>query len=238
VKRARLVLVLLVVVAALGATAAVFALRRPFPSDHTPEGAYMRIARSVTEDRVRDAFPYMETDAQWAAYTIGDMRAKASALIERGYPEPERGQLLAAYRDEARAPDGADVFAVVARRRGWIARLRKDLSGAVRTEIRGERATIVTARGTRYPFRLRDNGIWGMTIFTAELAAEAERATRDLAVVTAAAADYQRGRRDDGAAWFDGGVFDGGVFDGGVPLVDGGARAPSLAIDAGPSRAP
>jgi len=167
----------------------------------------MRIARSVTEDRVRDAFPYMETEAQWASYTIGDMRAKASVLIERGYPEPERGQLLAAYRDEAKAEGGADVFAIVARRRGWVARLRKDLSGAVRTEVQGERATVVTARGTRYPFRRRDNGIWGLTIFTAELAAEAERSTRDLAVVTAAAADYERGRRDD-------------------PAVDGGAGRP------------
>jgi hypothetical protein len=55
-----------------------------------------------------------------------------------------------------------------------------------------ERATVVTARGTRWPFRRRDNGIWGITIFTAELVAEAEKATRDLAVVESAAADYDR----------------------------------------------
>jgi hypothetical protein len=49
-------------------------------------------------------------------------------------------------------------------------------------------------RGTRYPFRLRDNGIWGLTLFSAALAAEAERASRDLAVVNLAADDFDRAK--------------------------------------------
>jgi hypothetical protein len=61
-------------------------------------------------------------------------------------------------------------------------------------EIQGERATVVTARGTRYAFRRRENGIWGLTMFTAELSAEAERASRDLEVVDAAAKDYEGAR--------------------------------------------
>ena len=36
---------------------AVLFLRRPFPSDQTPEGAYMRVARAVVEDKIEDAFP-------------------------------------------------------------------------------------------------------------------------------------------------------------------------------------
>lgn len=63
-------------------------------------------------------------------------------------------------------------------------------------EIEGARATVVTARGTRYPFRRRDNGIWGLTIFTAELMDEAKRASRDLDVVEAAAADYARAKKN------------------------------------------
>jgi len=152
----------------------------------------MRIAHSVSEDRVTEIFPYLETDAQWASYTIRDMRAKACTRIRASYPEPERSRMLSAYDAEANAPDGADVFALLARQRGWLARLRKDLSGVVRTEVDGERASVVTARGTRYPFHRRDNGIWGLTIFTAELVAESERAARDLAVVTSAADDYER----------------------------------------------
>ena len=180
------------------AIAVAFALfHRPFPSDRTPEGAYVRIARSVGEDRIEQIFPYLETDAQWASFTIREMRAKACARIRASYPEPERTQLLRAYADEAETVDGSNVFALMAARNGWAARLRKDLSGIVKTEIVGDRASVVTARGTRYPFRRRDNGIWGLTLFTAELAAESERASRDLSVVAAAADDYDRGKMRD-----------------------------------------
>jgi hypothetical protein len=91
------------------------------------------------------------------------------------------------------------VFAVYARRNGWLQRLRRDLSGAVSVQIDGERASIQTARGTRYPFRRRENGIWGMTLFTATLVAEAEKATHDALMVERAAADYDRARRAESA---------------------------------------
>jgi len=79
-----------------------------------------------------------------------------------------------------------------ARERGWLDRLRRDMSGVQRVEISGERATVETARGTRYPFRRRPNGIWGTTLFTAALTTEAERAARDLQLIERAADDYRR----------------------------------------------
>jgi hypothetical protein len=169
-------------------------LHRPFPSDQTPEGAYMRVARSVSQDDPRSFFAYLETEAQWACFTLHDMRQKASARIAASYPEPRRSELLAQYKSAAEAADGSDVFAALYRERGWARRLRKDLSGVAKVDIEGERASVVTSQGTRYPFRRRDNGIWGLTIFTAELLADAEKATRDLAVVSAAADDYDRAR--------------------------------------------
>ena len=168
---------------------------RPFPSDQTPAGAYMRIAKSVGEDAPRAIFAYLETDAQWACYTIRDARSKALARVEASYPPTERAALESAYRAQAAAPDGADVFTLEAARRGWLARLRKDLSGVASVQIDGDRASVVTARGTRYPFRRRDNGIWGLTIFTADLVAESERAARDLSAINAAADDFERARR-------------------------------------------
>jgi hypothetical protein len=168
--------------------------RRPFPSETTPEGAYTRIAFAVAERRPRDAFAYLETESQWASYTVRDMRRKACDRVRASYPAEDRARLLDAWQEEADAPDGADVFALTAARRGWVARLERDLSGVARVEIAGERATVVTARGTRYPFRRRENGIWGLTLFTAELSAAAERAARDLDVVEHAAADYDRAR--------------------------------------------
>ena len=79
---------------------------------------------------------------------------------------------------------------VYAEERGWIRRLRKDLSGIAEVQIEGERATIVTARETRYSFRKRGNGTWGLTMFTAELLTESTRAARDYDVVRRAADDY------------------------------------------------
>ena len=168
--------------------------RLTFPKDTTPEGAYLRIVLAITKGNPRDCFAYLETKAQWAAYTIRDYRTKAAVLIEREYPEPERSALLASYRGLAGVPDGADVWLSLAESRGWIARLRKDLSGTKRVEIAGERATVETARGTRYTFRIRENGIWGLTTFTADLVSEAEKAARDHEMVTKSARDYERAR--------------------------------------------
>jgi hypothetical protein len=165
-----------------------------FPADTTPEGAYLRVAVGIAEGRIRDCFAYLEDEAQHAAYSIRDYRKRASDRVAAAYPEPERARLLEAYKVHAAAPDGADVWVDMAQHRGWIGRMRRDLSGVGKVETIGERATIETARGTRYGLRRRANGIWGLTMFTAELLAEAERAARDAEVVEKAASDYERGK--------------------------------------------
>jgi hypothetical protein len=171
-----------------------------FPKDTTPEGAYARIVLAITKGNPRDCFAYLETQAQWASYTIRDYRTKSAAMVERAYPEAERSALLASYRGQAHVPDGADVWVSLAESRGFITRLRKDLSGMKRVEVAGERATVETARGTRYAFRRRENGIWGLTTFTADLLAEAEKAARDHEMVTKSARDYERARSAAAAA--------------------------------------
>ncbi len=161
-----------------------------FPSDQTPKGAYLRIVIAVNRGRAQDFFAYTETRAQHACYTIRDYRKKTRERVLASFPEPERSRLAAEYADEAAAPDGADVLAIYAKQNGWMNRLRKDMSGIARIDEQGERATVQTVRGTRYPFRRRDNGIWGLTLFTATLSAEAEKAARDLALIEKAASDY------------------------------------------------
>jgi hypothetical protein len=161
-----------------------------FPSDRTPKGAYLRVVIAVNRGRAQDFFAYTETRAQHACYTIRDYRKKTRERVLASFPEPERSRLAAAYAEEAEAPDGADVLAIYAKQNGWMNRLRKDMSGVARVEEQGERATVQTVHGTRYPFRRRDNGIWGLTLFTATLSAEAEKAARDLALIEKAASDY------------------------------------------------
>jgi hypothetical protein len=165
-----------------------------FPSDRTPQGAYLRVVTAVNRGAPERAFAYLETRAQHACYTIRDMRRQALLAISADFPEAEREKASENYRAFATAPDGADVFAIYARERGWLDRLRRDLSGIASTEVNGDRATIVTARGTRYAFRRRDNGIWGLSLFTATLDAEAARASRDFALIEQSAKDYRRAR--------------------------------------------
>lgn len=190
-RRRALVIALAVALVPLGL---VVGLRRPFPTDRTAEGAYLRIAQAVGKNQPRDFFAYLEDEGQWACFTVRDMRKKAVERVAKSYPEPRRSQMLVQWQRFADAPDGSDVFAVLYEERGWSKRLRKDMSGVVKVDLEGERASVVTARGTRWPFRVRKNGIWGLTVFTAELVAEAEKATRDLALVEAAADDYDRAR--------------------------------------------
>jgi hypothetical protein len=180
------------VLAAVGLAALVSVFR--YPSDTTPEGAYLRIAKSVNQGRPRDFFAYIETEAQHAAYTIRDYRKKAHDRVLAAYPEPERTVLSRKYEALAVAPDGADVFAAYSDERGFLALLRRDVSGIAKVDVSGERATVETVRGTRYAFRKRENGIWGLTLFTATLVSEAEKAARDLSVIEKAAADYERTR--------------------------------------------
>jgi hypothetical protein len=195
--RASRAMLWLVVALGAGAALAVIIGLLTYPSDRTPEGAYYRVMIAVNNGRARDFFAYIETPAQHASYTIGDFRKRARQRVLAAYPEPERSTLSKTYEAEANAPDGSDVFALYARRRGWVNRLRKDLSGVQKVEMQGERATVVTTRGTRYPFRRRENGIWGLTLFTAELAAEADRAARDFALIDKAAADYERAKKSE-----------------------------------------
>lgn len=196
-KRKPFVLVALALAAVLAVVLLVQHLR--YPSDRTPEGAYYRVAIAVNRGEPAQFFAYLETPAQHACYTIRDYRKKARARVLEAYPEPERSAMASRHEAEANAPDGADVFALYARRLGWVNRLRKDLSGIAKLETKGERATIETVRGTRYPFRRRpENGIWGLTLFTATLAEEAERAARDYALIERAAADYERAAKSGG----------------------------------------
>lgn len=169
-----------------------------FPSDRTPQGAYYRVASAVSRDDPAAFFAYLETAAQHACYTVSDYRGRAKARVQQSFPEERKAQALATLEPYASAGDGPQVFALFARNQGWLQRLRGDLSGIERVEVTGERASVQTVRGTRYSFRRRENGIWGLTLFTAFLVEEAERAARDHALLQSAADDYDRHRAQQG----------------------------------------
>lgn len=167
------------------------------PSDRTPKGAYSRVAAAVNNGSARALFVYLETPAQHSAFTIHKYSVQAVERINAAYPpelaerERERFSAIAALEP------GPGVFEWYAARYNWLDQLRRDLSGVASVDVSGERATVETVRGSRYAFRRRDNGRWGLTTFTARLVADAEKSARDYSVIEAAAADYERasGRR-------------------------------------------
>lgn len=163
-----------------------------YPSDRSPKGAYYRVTTGVNRDDPKQLFPYLETAAQHAAFTIHKYSSDALARIDAAYPKELAEQEKARFQALASLEPGPGVFAWYADRYGWMDQLRKDLSGVANVEISGERATVETVRGTRYAFRLRDNGMWGLTLFTARLVADAEKVARDYSVIDAAATDYER----------------------------------------------
>jgi hypothetical protein len=166
-----------------------------FPKDKTPTGAYYRLVKAVNNGDPVQAFPYMETAAQHACFTIRNFRKQGRERVLVAFPEPERTRIAESYAAEAAAADGADVFALYAKRHGWMDRLRRDMSGIQKIEQNGDRATVETVKGTRYPLRRGENGIWGLTWFTAVLVADAEKAARDAGMIDKAAEDYERVRK-------------------------------------------
>jgi hypothetical protein len=161
-----------------------------FPSDRTPKGAYYRVVVAVNERAPEALFPYVETAAQHAAFSIHHYNKDSLELVRSRFPEADQQRQIDRLLPLAQADEGPGVFAYYADRFGWLDRLRRDLSGVESVEVDGERASVQTVRGTRYSFRRRDNGMWGLTMFTSQLLADAEKAARDHSVIEAAAKDY------------------------------------------------
>lgn len=163
-----------------------------YPTDRSPKGAYYRVSAAVNRGKPAALFPYLETAAQHAAFTIHKYSKDSLARIDAAYPKERAEQERQRFLEMVELEPGPGVFEWYAERHGWMDQLRRDLSGVASVEIAGERATVETVRGTRYAFRAGDRGMWGLTTFTARLVADAEKAARDYSLIDAAASDYER----------------------------------------------
>jgi len=187
-KKIFFLLLLLIPLALWGYTWAIF------PSDRSPDGAYLRIVKAVNQGRAQAFFAYTEEEAQHACFSIRDYRKKTLDLAVKEFPPERLPALHKEYGELASASTGEEVFALIVKREGWLSQLRADVSGIERIEEVGPRATITTAKGTRYSLRRRPNGIWGLTAFTPALRQEAQAAARDFEQVQKAALDFSRVR--------------------------------------------
>jgi hypothetical protein len=166
-----------------------------YPSDRTPEGAYLRIVQAVNQDRPQDFFAYTDEEAQHACYSLLDYHRRAEARILGAYPEEKRASALVPFRAVARLNSPPDVLAYYARREGWLSQLRRDLSAVAKVESMGPRATVVTVGGSRYALRRRPGGIYGLSAFTPFLREEAEKSARDFVLIDRTASEYEAMRK-------------------------------------------
>ncbi len=166
---------------------------RPFPPDATPEGAYARIALALSNGRPKDAFAYLETDAQWAGY-LDPRRSETGRRAREGKLPGDRTGSVArgvaqrggrAGRRRCVRSSGQTPWVDRAAREGLVGRDSDGNTGRPRDHRnRAKHALLVSPTRQRH---------LGADPFTAELQAEAERAARDLDVVERAADDYDRG---------------------------------------------
>lgn len=165
------------------------------PAPTSPEGAYVRVAARISSGDAKGVYALLDDRARDACARLSRARKEASALVESTFPEPDRTRLLAEYEPIASAADLEGVWLALSSARGYATNLRRDLSGVASVERDVEAdgaATIVTARGARYPFTRRSDGTWGLSLFTEEIVTDAWRAERDLEIIQASSADYAR----------------------------------------------
>jgi hypothetical protein len=165
-----------------------------YPSDRTARGAYLRIAQAVIRDRPEEFFAYTDEEAQHACYSLLEYRKKAEKRILAAYPQEKQALALQPFAPVLKLTRAEEVLAYYARREGWLSQLRRDLSAVSQVEATGPRATVITVLGTRYAFRRRPGGIYGLTAFTPFLHEEAERAARDFVLIDRTASDYEVAR--------------------------------------------
>ena len=164
-----------------------------FPPETEPKGAYLRIVQALQDGRPVEIFPYTETATQHGCYSILGYHRDAYQLITAEFPEERKLSDAPRYEEFAGMKDGSEVFLSIAVRGGYLERLTKDLSAVKQVQINGERATVETVRGTRYSFRRRSNGIWGLTMFSAEIQTEALRSAREFDQLKNIAIELKRG---------------------------------------------
>lgn len=165
------------------------------PDPRTVEGTLGYMAQAVETGDARMLFRVVDARARHAMIsTVSDRRA-AAELVRRTYPADQQAAALAALGDAAEARDAADLFARrcgPACMQGIGAMVGPPAS--VRTE--GQETFVRTSKGTEIVLFRKNEGDWyGFVWRTAELAAERDRANRDLHVIQENAATYERRRQ-------------------------------------------
>ena len=148
------------------------------------------MATSIENQDARAMFRVIDPKSRHAMASIVKDRRDARALIEASYPAEAKASALASLGD---ASDVADAAALFAKRcpAACLRGLGANLGAPTGTRREGDVTIVTTTRG-ELSFRGGGSDWYGLVWNTDALAAERERANRDLALIRENAATYQR----------------------------------------------
>ncbi|MFO0696804.1 MAG: hypothetical protein U0230_24750 [Polyangiales bacterium] len=165
------------------------------PDPRTVEGTLGYMAQAVEAGDARMLFRVVDSRARHAMISIVADRHRAAELVRRTYPTDQRDAALAALGDAA---DASDAPALFAHRCGapCMQGIGALVGPPANVRTAGQETFVRTSKGTEIVLFRKNAGDWyGFVWRTAELAAERDRANRDLHVIEENAATYERRRQ-------------------------------------------
>lgn len=159
----------------------------------TPAEAWTRFAAAVTARDPQRLYAALDLDTRWSLMSVRRAQREAYDILLSNLPEgPARERQLRRFEAGALADSEAGLFATRLTPARWD-ELGQDLTGAGPPESAGERDAKVTSKtGRSWKLHRGDDGGWGFAGFGAEAEEEKRRASADLDLVRANAADYER----------------------------------------------
>ena len=160
----------------------------------SPEEAYRRFCKAVSERDAGALFDALDQSSRWAWMTVQKWHREAYDIVISNYPPgPERERELRRFEKGATASSAREMFKsdVGTAMLPLLAPLVVEKT-TVEIEPPGDVAEIVLAAGGRVRFALGSKGGWGFAGLAPDAEARKNRAYHDLEQVRANAADYER----------------------------------------------
>jgi hypothetical protein len=164
------------------------------PGAKSPEEAYRRFAKAVTEHDGRALYDALDQPTRWAWMTVQKWDREAYDIVISNYPEgPGRERELRRFEKGATASSARELFAAELGP-DLLASLARLVVAAPRfeTQVPDDVAEAVLPDGGRVRFAHTRRGGWGFAGLGPQAEDRKSRAYHDLEVVRASAADYER----------------------------------------------
>jgi hypothetical protein len=160
----------------------------------TPEEAYRRFCKAVSERDGGALFDALDQSSRWNWMTVQKWHREAYDIVISNYPPgPERERELRRFQKGATASSAREMFKteVATSMLPLLAPLVVE-NTTVEIEPPGDVAEIVLAAGGRVRFARGSKGGWGFAGLAPDAEARKNRAYHDLEQVRVNAADYER----------------------------------------------